>query len=569
MLLLTRRFAYLISHPALRANLGTLLRYLAFLALLVGVYAVLFHVIMLHFEGERHSWITGFYWTLVVMTTLGFGDVTFASDVGRLFSIVVLGSGLVFLLVLLPFLFIRFFYAPWLEARVRTLAPRELPPETSGHVILTEYDSIAVGLAQRLGAEGVPCYTIEPDATRAAQLLDEGTAVVAGASDDRTTYERLRANAARLVFANGSDTENTNVTLIVREVSADVPVVAAAEEEDSIDILELSGATAVLPLKRRLGEYLASRVHAGRAEAHVVGSIHGLRIAEFPAHDTPFAGSTIRDTHLRKRTGLSIVGLWERGSLRPAYPGTVIDDRSVIVAVGSDAQVAELTHLLPSPPGRAEPVLLIGAGKVGQAAARALGRKGFTVHVIDRSEAMLAAIAGDVEAVFPGDAADRRLIERAGVTRAGSVLLTTNDDAVNAYLAIYCRRLNPDVRIVSRITRGADAIHRAGADFVLSDTTLGVEAVMSLLDGHEPVLLGEGVRLFSLAVPPALAGRPLHDSGIGSRTGMSVVAVRREDRVVGTLTADTVLPAGGELLMLGSLRQRRAFADAFGRRGGR
>ena len=55
-------------------------------------------------EGEQHSWITGFYWTLVVMTTLGFGDITFTSDVGRLFSILVLLSGVVLLLVMLPFM---------------------------------------------------------------------------------------------------------------------------------------------------------------------------------------------------------------------------------------------------------------------------------------------------------------------------------------------------------------------------------------------------------------------------------------------------------------------------------
>lgn len=82
------------------------------------------------------------------------------------------------------------------------------------------------------------------------------------------------------------------------------------------------------------------------------------------------------------------------------------------------------------------------------------------------------------------------------------------------YLAVYCRRLKPDLRIVSRITHGRnlEAIHRAGADFVLSYTTLGVGAVMSLMRGYPPVLLGEGVELFSLPVPSALAGRPLRES---------------------------------------------------------
>ena len=60
----------------------------------------MFHLIKVRVEGEEHSWITGFYLTLVVMTTLGFGDITFTSDIGRVFSIVVLLSGVVLLLVM-------------------------------------------------------------------------------------------------------------------------------------------------------------------------------------------------------------------------------------------------------------------------------------------------------------------------------------------------------------------------------------------------------------------------------------------------------------------------------------
>jgi lipoprotein signal peptidase len=70
------------------------------------------------------------------MTTLGFGDITFTSDLGRAFSILVLLSGILLLLILLPFMFIRLFYAPWLEAQVRLKAPRELAENVSGHVII-------------------------------------------------------------------------------------------------------------------------------------------------------------------------------------------------------------------------------------------------------------------------------------------------------------------------------------------------------------------------------------------------------------------------------------------------
>jgi K+/H+ antiporter YhaU regulatory subunit KhtT len=87
---------------------------------------------------------------------------------------------------------------------------------------------------------------------------------------------------------------------------------------------------------------------------------------------------------------------------------------------------------------------------------------------------------------------------------------------------------------------------------------------MSLLRGHPPVLLGEGVELLSVPVPPALAGKRLRDSGIGSRTGLSVVALKQGSELVAPLTSDTPLPAGAELVMLGSDEQRAAFAKAFG-----
>ena len=561
---LSSQFGLLFAAGETRTNLAALLKYFAFLVAMITGYAVIFHLIMGRIEGQEHSWITGFYWTLVVMTTLGFGDITFTSDVGRLFSMVVLVSGVVFLLVMLPFLFIRLFYAPWLESRVRLRAPRAARAGTSGHVIITEYDAVAAGLVERLNAARIPYFIVEPDAAKAARFISEDLSVIAGDNDSRVTYERLQTPAARLVVANCEDTTNTNITLTVREVAPRVHVAAVVEEEDSVDILQLSGATTVLPLKRQLGESLANRVNTGRAEAHVIGSFHGVHVAELPVRDTILAGALVRDTRLRELTGLSVVGLWERGRLQPAFPHTRIHADTVAVVAGSAAQIGALNALI-GREGTTAPVLVIGAGKVGQAAARALKQKALVVYVLDRDEKALAPLAPVVDAVHAGDASDRETIERAGVGRAASVLLTTNDDAMNIYLAVYCRKLSPGLRIVSRITheRNVEAIHRAGADFVLSYTSLGIDSIMSLVNGDSTVTLGEGVRLFQVRVPPSLAGQPLSKTGIGSRTGLSVVAIEERAIVTTQLTAETLLPDGGTLLMLGNDDQRQQFADAF------
>jgi Trk K+ transport system NAD-binding subunit len=559
------QLAYLLGNRGARGNLRALLKYVLTLAALITVYAILFHIIKIQIEGETHSWITGFYWTLVVMTTLGFGDITFTSDVGRLFSIVVLLSGVVLLLVMLPFMFISLFYAPWLEARVRMRAPRAVPDGTAGHVILTEFDPIAKGLIERLETEQIPYYVIEPDPTVAAAHIGEGLHVVTGENDSAATYVKMNASRARLLLANCEDTVNTNITITAREVAPALPIVAIVEEEDSVDVLELSGATKVLPLKHQLGEYLANRVDTGDCDAHVIGTYRGLQIAELPARDTGIAGLTVRDTKLRERTGVSVVGLWERGKLRPAFPESMVESNSVLVVVGTEEQIGRLNALTPAGASVPPPVLIVGAGKVGLAAAAALRRKGVEVHAVDRTASALEPLRAIGVEIFPGDAADRELLERAGINSVSSVLLTTNDDAMNIYLAVYCRRLNAGLRIVSRITheRNVEAIHRAGADFVLSYTTLGVESVTSLLRGYELVVLGEGVELFSVPVPASLAGRRLAESDIGSGTGLSVVALETATGLRTSLARETVLEPGATLIMLGSLEQRRRFARLF------
>ena len=562
----TSELAYIFGEGEMRRDILALLRYAVFLVAVILLYAALFQVIMVQVEGQSHSWITAVYWTLVTMSTLGFGDVTFASDVGRLFTLVVLVSGVVLLLVVLPFTFIRFFYAPWLEAQVRLRAPRRVPSSVRGHVIITCHDEIAIGLIERLQPDGIPYYIVEPDPAAAAHLLGQGISVITGELDSRTTYEGLQVHQARLLLANREDTTNTNITLTVREASGDVPIVGIVEHEDSIDILELSGCTHVLPLKVRLGEYLANRVSGGLGKADVIGTFKGLEVAEFSAHNTPLSGLTVRETRLRERMGLNIVGVWHRGRLKPAFPQTPITDDSIVVVVGSQAQVVTLDSVLETTPHSEAAVLVIGAGTVGSAATRALKRKGVPVHVLERDRGALERLIGVADQVCVGEANDRAVLMEAGLDDAPSVLLTTNDDAVNVYLAVYCRRLKPDLRIASRIThdRNLEAIHRAGADFVLSYSSLGAEAVVSLIEGHELVILGEGVDLFSVHLPPSLENKTLAETGIGSRTGLSVVAVQQDAQLITNLRASMQLEAGADLIMLGSVQQRKAFAAAFG-----
>jgi len=557
---LPSQLAYLLGEPETRQNLRALGKFGILLVGTIGLFSIVFHVIMTY-EGQDHSWVTGVYWTLTVMSTLGFGDITFESDAGRVFSICVLVYGIVMLLIVAPFMFIRYFYAPWLEAQVRFRAPREVDPDLEGHVILCRYDVIAKGLIARIDKLGIPYVVIEPDPAIAATLHADGIRVVAGSRDSTESYEAVRAVHARLVVANLRDAENTNVALTVREIAPEVPIVAFASNADSVDVLELSGASRVLLMRQRLGEHLASRVTVGTHIAHRIGRFEDLIVAEFPLHGTTLPGRTIRETRLREVTGLNIVAVWERGRLLPAGPETLLSEHSVPVVLGSEDQINELDALFVIYQDVDASVFVVGGGAVGRAVCEALHEREASVTIVDHDPSLEGELRKFADHVVIGDASSLEIVKAAGLDEARSVVLTTNDDATNIFLAVYCRKLNAEAHIVCRITndRNLEAIHRAGADFAMSHESLAVQTLISIILGHNLIAMGEGAELFFEPVPPRLVGKPLAASGISAETGLNVIAIREDGQLVPNPAGTTELRQGAELIMLGSAEQRMSF----------
>lgn len=531
-----------------RRNLVILLRFLAVFAGLVALFSVLFHFIMA-WEGQEHSWITGVYWTLVVMSTLGFGDITFTSDIGRVFSVVVLISGTLYLLILLPFTFIQFFYAPWLEAQEAARAPRELPPNTAGHVVLTSYGPVEVSLIRRLMQFDYPYVVLVPDVNEALELFDRGTRVMVGDIDDPETYRNVRVAQAALVATTRADTMNSNIAFTVREISERVPIIATAATPASVDVLELAGCHRVLQLDEMLGQLLARRVIGRDAKSHVIGQFDELLIAEATVTNTPLVGRTLRQINLREHVNLSVLGMWQRGRFQIATPDTRITANTVLVLAGSRAQLDAYDALFVIYNYSTAPVLIIGGGRVGTATGRALDIQGIDYRIIESRPELVTDPAKHVL----GDAAELEVLQRAGIADSSSVVITPHDDDLNVYLTIYCRRLRPDIQILSRATleRNISTLHRAGADFVLSYASLGANAIFNLLKRSDILLVAEGLDIIKVKVPPALAGQTIRDEDIRRETGCNVVALRHAGQTDVNPDVHTPLPADGELILIG------------------
>jgi Trk K+ transport system NAD-binding subunit len=554
---------FFLRHRPSRKSFLTLLRFLSLLALLVTFYSVIFHYIM-EYEGKFHSWVTGFYWTLTVMSTLGFGDITFESDLGRAFSSVVLLSGILFLLILFPFTFIEFFYTPWMRLYNEKRAPTSLPKQVKGHVILTALDPVTNTLIRKLGEYHYDYVLVVNELTEALRLHDEGYHVVRGDVDRPETYQQIGADRALLIATTASDMLNTNIAYTVREVSETVPIVATADATASVDILTLAGASEVLQLSELLGRALARRVSGCDQPAHVIGRFDTLIFAEAPVAETDLVGKQVRETAMRQTVGVNILGVWERGTFMNASPDRVLTEKTVLVLAGSETDIERYNLRYRQPRRNNEPVVIIGGGRVGQATSAALKSRNIQHRIVERDKSQIKR--GDRSLYVVGDAAELHVLQEAGIMRAETVVISTHDDDMNIYLAIYCRRLRPDIRIISRATleRNVATLHRAGADFVMSYASLGANAILTLLDRSDVLMVAEGLDIFRVPIPAVLAGRTLAQSDIRAKTACTVVAWQQGEEMTVSPDPHQPLPANGELVLIGTVSAEKKFLQLYG-----
>lgn len=554
------KLQFLFQKRSARTNLKRLFLFIGVLVAVMFLFTALFQVIS-HMEGQDHSWVSGFYWTLVTMSTLGFGDIVFQSDLGRLFSAVVLVTGVVFLLVMLPFTFIQFFYAPWLEAQAQARAPRELPDTTRNHIIITAYNNVAISLIQKLDAFDYEYWLLVGDLNQALEISDMGYNVVYGSADDRDTWYNVRVEQAALVVANGNERVNTNVAFTVRELTETVPVVSFTGTEEATDILKLAGSDLVLNLSEMMGQALVRRVVSGSARVHVIGRFQELIIAEAPAIETPLVNKTLAQTRLREITGVNVVGLWERGGFKMAQSNTLITDSSILVMTGTLECLRNYDELMGIYHASDAPVVVIGGGRVGQVVARALKERRIAYKIIEKTPDEELPSEYQVQ----GDAASLDILQKAGIEQAHTVVITPNDDDTNIYLTLYCRRLRPDIQIISRATldRNLHTLHRAGADFTLSYATMGANAVFNYMQRGELVMLAEGLNIFKVPVPSKMHNKRIRELNLRDETGLTIVGVEQGEERHLQPDPDFTLLKKQKLILIGTLTSEKKFWNCY------
>lgn len=294
------------------------------------------------------------YFTIITITTLGYGEVGGPFDTAtRIWVVVVLVSGMgAAFYTFTAFMEYGFEILIGSDYRRRRKMNKELG-RVANHVVVCGYGRVGATAAAALRREGIPVVVIERRTKAVDAAVEAGFMVVEGdATRDEILLKASLLRARSVIASLASSSDNLVITLSVRALHSGIPVTARAADEQTEKKLKLAGADSVVTPERVSGERIAAlATQPGLAEfidMVVRDSATEFRIKRFVVSaDSASVGRTLADLDLRKDSGGMVIGVAQEGMpirVNPD-PHTPFTSGACVFGIGTADQLESLQHL--------------------------------------------------------------------------------------------------------------------------------------------------------------------------------------------------------------------------------
>ncbi len=324
---------------------------------LIILFSILFIILLIGtigfvlIEGDK-DWnlLDSFYFTLITLTTIGYGETHNLSRSGRIFTIFLIffGVGTTYYIITTTAQII-------LEGHLRNYFWRKRMTKSidklRGHYIICGYGRIGSYVCDELYRIGIPFVIIEngkiEELERIGYLFIQGDA-----SNDQVLLEAGIMNARALVIAVGNDPDSVFITLSARDIRKDIYILARFEQLGSDKKLMKAGANKVISphlvsggrmLQLLLKPTVTDFLDLATSPVMIELTFEEIKIKQ----DSKYIGLTLEQSALRKDFGVIVVGIQDKElvmKFNPS-PNTTINEDDVIIVLGNFEQINKLKKL--------------------------------------------------------------------------------------------------------------------------------------------------------------------------------------------------------------------------------
>jgi voltage-gated potassium channel len=214
------------------------------------------------------SFLDVVYFTMISVTTTGFGDITPVSDSARLVEAVIVTP----IRFAVFFIFVGTAYNFIIKRSWEKFRMAHIQENLSGHIVVLGYGVSGSESVEELiqrGTDPANIVVVDPSEDRLSEAEKLGVNVMAADATRDSTLEDVRiASAANVLVSAGRDDTSILIVLTVRHLAPDVPISVVVRADDNELLARQAGANNVINPVRFTGLLLA-------------GSANGAHIADY------------------------------------------------------------------------------------------------------------------------------------------------------------------------------------------------------------------------------------------------------------------------------------------------
>lgn len=315
------------------------------LVITLGTYG--YHII------EGWSIADSLYMTVTTLTTVGYGEVHPLSEIGRLFTIVLIILGVGTATYSFSKIVGLIVEGEIFKSRQRRLMDNKIL-NLNQHIIICGYGRLGHVVHKDLLESKQEIVVIEQDDHKISELESNGFYFVKGSAYEDDVLKKAGVQKAKVLLTLlPSDADNVYVTLCARDLNPNIRIVARTEDDGGESRLRRAGANEVIAPYRLSGNKIVQKIIrpyvSDFLEVAGTGSKHNLVIEEVVVpENSKVAGKTLEDSTIRAKTGAIIAAIISNDGKMTFNPTgkDVIEAGDTMIVLGEQDALNKISGVL-------------------------------------------------------------------------------------------------------------------------------------------------------------------------------------------------------------------------------